>query len=120
MEYVDESKQEISNSLIDPSLGALGNEDTSAQEKASIARDTELISSLKNYIKVRLNEEEEREKRGETNTDGQEQQAQQEDDHTMTDAPDHNDDGQNHDSKENQQQTDAQALYPILKAVAAC
>jgi hypothetical protein len=125
MTYEEEVKQEISNSLIDPSLGSLDAQ--SHSQKTVVARDSELIQNLKVYIKSLIAEHEEREKQGPVNPEGQgRQQEQQQEggdqDHAMTDAPpaEAPEVKESGDSKENEQESDAQALYPILKAVAAC
>lgn len=128
MDYVDDSNQEIGDAMIDPSLGALTEVNSAAavQEKAALARDSELIGSLREYVKMLLTEEEEREKRGEpstsNNANGSAIHEEGQGDHDMGEAPEQTE--QDHqlqqESKESQQQTDAQALYPILKAVEAC
>jgi len=112
------AQEGVADSMIDPSLGAFTS-DTSASaqdaqvEKSYIARDSELIVSLHNYVKKLLVEHEDRVKNGET----EQQQADQE----MTDAPDTEKEAAGaQEQQQTQEQTDAQALYPILKAVAAC
>jgi len=107
------AKDELSDSMIDPSLGAL------AEDQAEKTSHAEVINSLRNYIKELLHKEEEREKNGDElqiNAEAEAARAEQED-HAMGDAPDAE---QAEVSKESEEQTDAQALYPILKAVAAC
>ncbi|KAI5793607.1 hypothetical protein FPQ18DRAFT_258511 [Pyronema domesticum] len=95
--------------MIDPSLGAIeAAPQVDKAAAASAAREAEvIITNLKNYIKQRLAEEEEREKNGEA---APVQGEQQQEDTQMTDA----------EVKNEQNQEDAQALYPILQAVAAC
>lgn len=120
-------KNEISSSLIDPELGALSGETMQQQqetppaaaaekdEAVSWERSIGVINSLRDYVKELLREEGEKEKRGEG------------EDHIMTDH-DGGVDGSNADQQlqeENasgepakEEQTDAQALYPVLRAVA--
>ncbi|KAA8898925.1 hypothetical protein FN846DRAFT_961634 [Sphaerosporella brunnea] len=132
-EFSEDTKQEVSDAMIDPSLDALVVDDKSAH--------CELINSLRAYIQELLRAEEKREKEGGDLIVADEALAQPEDgDHAMTDAPsapateaedassNSANDGQHQEAqtenteenKQSEHQTDAQALYPILKAVAAC
>jgi hypothetical protein len=138
MDFGDETKSDIvADSNIDPSLDALVMEDKSATH-------AELINALKNYIQELLRAEEKREKEGGDLIFADEPETQQEDgDHAMVDAtqveavaeavaeavtsdeqqqqtPAPAEEANNNTDKESEHQTDAQALYPILKAVAAC
>lgn len=126
--YTSPKKNEISSSLIDPELGALSGETMQQQPEApptaaaaekdeavSWERSIGVINSLRDYVKELLREEDEKEKRGEG------------EDHIMTDH-DGGVDGSNaeqqpqeenaSDEPAKEEQTDAQALYPVLRAVA--
>ncbi|KAI5804568.1 hypothetical protein EDC01DRAFT_426034 [Geopyxis carbonaria] len=106
--------KEISSSLIDPSLGAL----EGPPEKIPLERDSGIIMNLHSYVKSLLKEEEEREsKQADQEGEPQQQDAPVDEDHQMIDAG--NTDGSEA-VKHGEEPTDAQALYPILKAVAAC
>ncbi|KAG0128216.1 hypothetical protein HOY82DRAFT_489495, partial [Tuber indicum] len=123
-------KNEISSSLIDPELGALSGETMQQQQQqqeegppaaaekdeiVSWERNIGVINSLRDYVKELLREEDEKEKRGEG------------EDHIMTDH-DGGVDASNvdqqpqeeggSDERAKEEQTDAQALYPVLRAVA--
>lgn len=118
MDY-ENSKPDFSNSAIDPSLSDLVAE--SAPEKSAVPTQSELelLSSLKGYVKRLLEEVEENEKKVAALADAKEElQIDQDQDQTMTDAPDISENKEA--DAQTEAQTDAQALYPILKAVEAC
>lgn len=116
----EDAKDELSDSMIDPSLGAL------AEDQAEKTSHSEIINNLRSYIKELLQKEDEREKHGDDElqikAEAMAAEAAEEEDHTMGDAPDaEQTEGDNKPTEEQtEEQTDAQALYPILKAVAAC
>lgn len=122
--FDDSKKNEISNNLIDPELGALSSEpvledqqQTQSIEKETWERNLGLLSSLRDYVKELLKEEDEKERQG------------QGEDLVMTDH-DHDggvngmnmeamqQDGAENDERAKEEQSDAQALYPVLRAVA--
>jgi hypothetical protein len=124
----------VSDANIDPSLDTLVVDDKSAVH-------SEIINALRSYIQELLRAEEKREKEGGDLIVADEPATQQEDgDHAMVDAtevetavaeaatsdeqqqqtPAPAEENNNDNNKESEHQTDAQALYPILKAVAAC
>ncbi|KAL7271178.1 hypothetical protein RUND412_006077 [Rhizina undulata] len=107
-------KVEISNSLIDPELAGVAPPETAAEVK-NWEKDVELITSLRNYVKGLLEAEDKIDAQvedqimadqdagvGETNTD-QGQQG-----------------NGDESSRTKEEDSDVQALYPVLRAVAAC
>ena len=115
---LEDHKPEISNSMIDPSLGELTN-DTPAVDKQCSARNLELINNFHNYIKELLAQEEERERTGQNLVNDEHHQDGQNGEGHDQHMGDPNQD-QAAQNKQDEDNADAQALYPILKAVAAC
>jgi len=107
--------KELSDAMIDPSLGSL------AEDQAEKTSHSEFLNALHSYIKGLMQQHDEREKNAEAlqiKAEAETTQAVEGEDHAMGDAPDA--EQAEGDSRETEEQTDAQALYPILKAVAAC
>ncbi|KAI5847768.1 hypothetical protein DFP73DRAFT_577677 [Morchella snyderi] len=111
-----DKKSEVSDSLIDPELGALSAEVSAPAAPEDPAKEweknIELLSNLRDYVKSLLQEEEKKEI------------TEQEQDQVMTDqdggvnAEPGQEGVDNGGAEKTEEQTDEQALYPVLRAVA--
>lgn len=115
-----DKKSEVSDSLIDPELsGALSGEvsvpvipDDPAREWE---KNVELLTNLREYVKSLLEKEEKRD-----SVDGEDSVMADQDGGVGTNVETGQDgaDGNGQSAKEQEEQSDAQALYPVLRAVA--
>lgn len=113
-----DKKSEVSDSLIDPELGALSGEaPASAPEDPAREweKNVELLTNLREYVKGLLQEEEKRE-----SGDGEDQVMADHDGGVNGANVEPGQEGADGggSSKEQVEQTDEQALYPVLRAVA--
>lgn len=115
-----DKKSDVSDSLIDPELsGALTAEVSAPVIPEDPAKEweknVELLTNLREYVKSLLEKEEKRE-----SADGEDSIMVDHDGgvEVSVEAGQEDTDGGGANAKEQEEQTDAQALYPVLRAVA--